>query len=96
MKRDFENILDSVSSLAIEATKVTKIVKDEAEIIVKSQIEQWINKLDLVSREQFDIAWEMARKAREENVELSKKLNSLEEKIDKLLALQDQYKKDCE
>ena len=46
-----------------------------------AQAERWLNSMDLVKREEFDVVREMALKAREENEALQKRLEVLEAQL---------------
>jgi BMFP domain-containing protein YqiC len=48
--------------------------------MVQSQVERVLNNLELVKREELDVVRDMARKAREENEALAKRLADLESK----------------
>ncbi len=48
--------------------------------MVQSQVERVLNNLELVKREELDVVRDMARKAREENEALAKRLAELEAK----------------
>ena len=48
--------------------------------MVQAQVERVLNNLELVKREELDVVRDMARKAREENEALAKRLAELEAK----------------
>ncbi|MBT7415879.1 MAG: accessory factor UbiK family protein, partial [Rhodobacteraceae bacterium] len=50
-----------------------------AETAMKSMIDRWLADRDFVTREEFDAVHAMARKAREENAELTARLEALEQ-----------------
>ena len=47
-------------------------MQEEAVSLMRSRLETTIRKLDLVSREEFDVVSEMAQQARQENEALTK------------------------
>ena len=53
-------------------------MQEEAVSLMRSRLETTIRKLDLVSREEFDVVSEMAQQARQENEALTKRLEELE------------------
>jgi len=50
---------------------------------IKGKLENALQDMDLVSREEFDVVREMAVAAREENAELRKRIDALEKVIAK-------------
>jgi BMFP domain-containing protein YqiC len=73
-------ILDDISQLMTNAMGVAQGAKGEAETAMKSMMDRWLADRDFVTREEFDAVQAMARKAREENEALSKRLAALEGK----------------
>jgi len=71
-------IFDDFAKLLTNAAGAAQGVKTEIETLVRQQAERLISDLDLVTREEFDAVKEMAAKARQENEELSKRLEKLE------------------
>ncbi|WP_407965244.1 accessory factor UbiK family protein [Bartonella sp. C271] len=71
-------ILDELAKLATDAAGIAQGVRREAETAVRSQVEKMINKLDLVSREEFEVIKEMVLKLYAENADLKKRLDGLE------------------
>jgi BMFP domain-containing protein YqiC len=66
-----------------DAASVAQGVKREAETLFRTQMERFVADLDLVKREEFDVAKEMASKAREENEALKKRVEALEAELAK-------------
>ncbi|WP_040485943.1 accessory factor UbiK family protein [Lutibaculum baratangense] len=73
-------IFDELGRLATDAAGVARGVREEIETMVRSQMERVLRDFDLVQREEFEAAREMAIKAREENVRLSERVAALEAK----------------
>ncbi|MBA9083165.1 MULTISPECIES: accessory factor UbiK family protein [Bartonella] len=71
-------ILDELAKLMTDAAGAAQGVRHEAETIFRSQAEKIVNKLNLVSREEFEVVKEMVLKARAENADLAKRLDDLE------------------
>ena len=71
-------ILDDISQMMTNAMGVAQGAKDEAETAMSSWIDRWLADRDFVTREEFDAVRAMAQKAREENAELSARLDALE------------------
>lgn len=76
-------ILDDLSQLMTNAMGVAQGAKGEAETAMKGLMDRWLADRDFVTREEFDAVRAMARKAREENEVLAKRLSALEGKSKK-------------
>ncbi|MGB0506633.1 MAG: accessory factor UbiK family protein [Pikeienuella sp.] len=76
-------IMDDLSQLMTNAAGVAQGMKDEAETVFKSRAERMLRDMDLVTREEFDAARDMAVKAREENERLEARIAALEAKLAK-------------
>lgn len=74
-------ILDDFAKLMTDAAGAAQGVRKEVETAFQAQVERWMNSMDLVKREEFDVVREMALKAREENEALQKRLEILEAKL---------------
>jgi BMFP domain-containing protein YqiC len=74
-------ILDDFAKLMTDAAGAAQGVRKEVETAFQAQIERWMNSMDLVKREEFDVVREMALKAREENEALQKRLEILEAQL---------------
>ncbi len=72
-------MFDDISQLMTNAMGVAQGAREEAETAMKSMIDRWLADRDFVTREEFDAVQAMARKAREENVELAARLEALEQ-----------------
>ncbi|KPF45516.1 accessory factor UbiK family protein [Rhizobium sp. AAP43] len=71
-------ILDDFAKLMTDAAGAAQGVRREVETAFHAQAERWLNSLDVVKREEFDVVREMALKAREENDQLLKRIEALE------------------
>jgi BMFP domain-containing protein YqiC len=56
-------------------------MRKEMEGIISVQVEKFLQKLNLVTKEEFDTAQAMIAKARTEQEELKKRLEALEEQL---------------
>lgn len=74
-------ILDEFARLMTDAAGAAQSVRKEAETAIHAQMERFINSLDLVKREEFEVVREMAIKARDENDELKARIEALEAKL---------------
>jgi len=70
-------LFEDLSKLFSGATGALFDMKREIEAMVTSGIESWVAKMNLVTREEFEVVRAMAEKAREENEALRKELESL-------------------
>lgn len=70
-------LFEDLSKLFSGATGALFDMKREIEAMVTSGVESWVAKMNLVTREEFDVVRAMAEKAREENEALRKELESL-------------------
>lgn len=71
-------LLDDLSKLATGAAGAAQGLRQEIEAMVRQRVERVIYELDLVPREEFEAVKDMARKAREENDDLKKRIEALE------------------
>ena len=74
-------ILDDFAKLMTDAAGAAQGVRKEVETAFHAQMERWMNSMDLVKREEFDVVREVAIKACEENEALQKRLDELEAKL---------------
>ncbi len=74
-------ILDDLARMAGGAAGTVSGIKDEIESLVRQRIERIMGELDLVRREEFEAARDMAAKARAENEKLEKRIAKLEAKL---------------
>jgi BMFP domain-containing protein YqiC len=74
-------ILDDFAKLLTDAAGAAQGVRREVETAFRAQAEKILNSMDVVQREEFEAAREMAVKARAENKALTARLEALEAKI---------------
>lgn len=82
MQKD-NKFFDDLARMASGATGTLLEMKHEVESMVTQQMEKLLRKMDLVTREDFNLVREMAVKARVEQEKLCKRLEDLEAKLDK-------------
>ena len=73
-------VLNDLSKLANSTAGVLQGAYGEAESMVRHRLEALLDKMDLVTREEFDAVKAMVANARRENEALSKRLDKLEGK----------------
>ena len=78
MSQTREKIVDDFVKLMMGAVGTAQGMQEEASSLMRSRLENTVRKLDLVSREEFDVVAEMAQQARQENEVLVKRLDDLE------------------
>lgn len=71
-------IFDDISQLMTNAMGVAQGAKTEAETAMNGLVDRWLADRNLVTREEFEAVQVMARKAREENIELAARIAALE------------------
>ena len=74
-------LFDDVSKLATSAAGLVQGAGREAEMLLRQRLERVLDRMDLVTREEFDVVKEMAKHARMENELLAKRLTVVEEVI---------------
>jgi BMFP domain-containing protein YqiC len=74
-------ILDEMARLMNDAAGVAQGVRREFDTLFRTQAERVLRELDVVQREEFEAAKEMARLAREENEALKARVDALEAKL---------------
>ena len=75
--------LEDVAKLATSALGTVQGMAQEVEGLVRQQLDKVLGRMDLVSREEFEVVREMAANARAENEHLSSRLDKLEKKLSK-------------
>ncbi|WP_455478144.1 accessory factor UbiK family protein [Bartonella sp. B10] len=78
MRNGSNRILDELAKLATDAADVAQGIRREAGTAFRLQAEKMANKLDLVSREEFEAFKEMVLKLHADNADLKKRLDDLE------------------
>ncbi|KQZ54564.1 hypothetical protein ASD54_04320 [Rhizobium sp. Root149] len=81
MSTGSNRILDEFARLMTDAAGAAQSVRKEAETAIHAQMERFINSLDVVKREEFEVVREMAIKARDENDALKARIEALEAKL---------------
>lgn len=81
-----DRLADDVAGVAGGAISALVGLRREAEAMARSAIEEMVRRLDLVTREEFDAARELAVRAREENDRLAARLAELEARLARLEA----------
>jgi BMFP domain-containing protein YqiC len=71
-------LLDDLSRIATGALGTLQGVKGEVEQAFRQRLERALADMELVSREEFEAVKAMAQAAREENIQLSERLATLE------------------
>ncbi|MGV1823837.1 accessory factor UbiK family protein [Agrobacterium vitis] len=80
MSTGTSRIMDEFAKLMTDAAGAAQGVRKEAETALHAQAERWLNNLDVVRREEFDVVREMALKALEENEALKARIEALEQR----------------
>ncbi|WP_212111998.1 accessory factor UbiK family protein [Bartonella queenslandensis] len=78
MRNGSNRILDGLAKLATDAADVAQGIRREAGTAFRVQAEKIANKLDLVSREEFETFKEMVLKVHADNADLKRRLDDLE------------------
>jgi BMFP domain-containing protein YqiC len=71
-------LFDDFARMASGAMNAAAGVREEFEVLVRRQLERLLERMDLVSREEFDAVKAMAAKARSEQEALAKRVVALE------------------
>jgi BMFP domain-containing protein YqiC len=74
-------ILDEFAKLMTDAAGAAQGVRREVESAFRTQAERILNSMDVVQREEFDAARDMAAKARTENAALAARLDAVEARL---------------
>ncbi|SCX25649.1 Membrane fusogenic activity [Agrobacterium sp. DSM 25558] len=74
-------IFDEFAKLMTDAAGAAQGMRKEVETAFHAQAERWLNSLDLVKREEFEVVREMAIQARDENDALRARIDALEAKL---------------
>jgi BMFP domain-containing protein YqiC len=75
-------IMDEFAKLMTDAAGAAQGVRKEVETMFNAQAERWLNSMDVVKREEFEVVREMAIKARDENDALLARVAALEAKLE--------------
>lgn len=72
---------DDLAKVANSAAGTVAGMKDELEQMVRHRVENFISGMNLVTREEFEVARAMAAKARDEQERLEKRIVALEAQL---------------
>ncbi len=75
-------VFDDFAKMATGAAGMVMDMRREVQAMVLAQIEKILGRMNLVKREEFDVAREMIAKARENQEKLEKRLTELENSLD--------------
>ena len=81
MTQTSSRFFDEMGRLMNDAAGVAQGVRREFDTLFRTQAERVLRELDVVQREEFEAAKEMARLAREENEALKARIDALEAKL---------------
>jgi BMFP domain-containing protein YqiC len=81
MTQTTNRFFDEIARLMNDAAGVADGVRKEIATLVQSQAERILRDMDVVTREEFEAAKEMAAKAREENERLAARLAEVEKRL---------------
>lgn len=81
MTQTSNRFYDQFARLMNDAAGVASGVRREAETLFRGQADRFINGMDLVRREEFDVVREMVVKAREDNARLEARIAELEARL---------------
>ena len=77
-------LIDDFARVTTGMLGVAAGVRSEAEAMVKARLQDLLADMDLVTREEFEVARAMAAKARDEQEVLSARLTELAARLEKL------------
>ena len=81
MTQTTNRFFDEIARLMNDAAGVAEGVRREIQTLVQAQAERILRDMDVVTREEFEAAKEMAAKAREENERLAARLAEVEKQL---------------
>ncbi|MCB8821578.1 accessory factor UbiK family protein [Microvirga rosea] len=81
MTQSSNRLFDELARLATDAAGAAQGVRREVEGVVKSQIERFIQDMDVATREEVEVLREMVSEARAENERLAARIATLEAKL---------------
>jgi BMFP domain-containing protein YqiC len=81
MTQTSSRFFDEMARLMNDAAGVAQGVRREFDTLFRTQAERVLRELDVVQREEFEAAKEMARLAREENEALKARIDALEARL---------------
>ncbi len=74
-------MMDEFARMMTDAAGAAQGVRREMETMFRTQGERFVNQMELVKREEFEIVREMATRARVENEALKKRVADLEARL---------------
>lgn len=74
-------LLDDLAKVATSAVGMMQGASREAEELVRQRLDRVLDRMELVSREEFDAVQAMAQAAREENERLAARIDALEAEV---------------
>ena len=80
-----DKLFDDLARMASSATGTMFDFKREMEAMIAAQMEKFLSRMNLVTREEFNAVRDIARKAREENETLTERLDQLEKALENTL-----------
>ena len=81
MPQTNSRLFDDFARLMTDAAGLADGARREVDTLLRSQLERLLSGMDLVSREEFEAAREMAARARVENEKLDERIAALEAKL---------------
>src|ERR1700720_4714742 len=81
MTQTTNRFFDEIARLMNDAAGVASGVRREFDTVFRNQADRILRDLDVVKREEFEAAKDMARQAREENQALQARIAALEAKL---------------
>ncbi|PPR77639.1 MAG: hypothetical protein CFH01_01437 [Alphaproteobacteria bacterium MarineAlpha2_Bin1] len=79
-----KHFIDDLTRIATGAMGAIGNVKGEVEAKFKETVQKFLDEMDYVSREEFEVVRELAQKFSEQNIILDKKVKALEKKIESI------------
>jgi len=76
-----KRVLDDLARMASGAAGAAGAVRDEMESMVRDRLQQLLDSMDLVRREDFEVVQEMAQNARMEQERLEARVAALEARL---------------
>lgn len=86
MPQTRSRFFDDLSRLMTDAAGLAEGARREVDTALRSQFERLLSGMDLVTRDEFEAAREMAARARTENADLRERIAALEARLDSLSA----------
>ncbi|MEB2843085.1 accessory factor UbiK family protein [Rhizobiales bacterium RZME27] len=81
MSTGTNRIFDEFARLMTDAAGTAQGLRKEVETAFQAQAERFLNSMEVVKREEFEVVREMAIKARDENDALKARIDALEAKL---------------